>query len=183
MSAVPLRIEDLPHYTYEDYAKWEGKWEIINGVPYAMVPCPAMKHQRLGVKIIRQLDVLLDDCPKCKTYLPVDWKITEDTVVQPDVLVVCDVKGEGIILESAPVIIFEILSPSTSHKDKGIKYNLYETAGVKYYCIVDPKTESAEVFLLQKDKYKGPDAFKAGKMLFDLAPCQIEFDFGKIFKE
>ncbi|MCP4150667.1 MAG: Uma2 family endonuclease, partial [bacterium] len=81
-----------------------------------------------------------------------------------------------------PDIIFEILSPSTSHKDKGIKYNLYEKAGVKYYCIVAPKTESAEVFLLQKDKYKGPDAFKDGKILFDLAPCQIEFDFGKIFE-
>ncbi len=182
MTAVPLRIEDLPHYTYEEYAQWEGKWEIINGIPYSMTPSPTLKHQVICGKIFRQLGDLLENCPNCEALLPVDWPITKDTVVQPDILVVCNQNIDSSILNNTPKIVFEVLSPSTSHKDKGIKYNLYETAGVKYYCIVAPKTESAEVFLLQKDKYKGPDAFKAGKMRFDITPCQIEFDFGKIFK-
>jgi len=52
-----LKIEDLPHYTYDDYVQWEGRWEIINGIPYAMVPAPGRKHQRLSVKIAAQLEI------------------------------------------------------------------------------------------------------------------------------
>jgi hypothetical protein len=35
----------LPHYTYDDYVHWEGKWELIDGIPYAMSPAPVPKHQ------------------------------------------------------------------------------------------------------------------------------------------
>jgi Uma2 family endonuclease len=79
--------------------------------------------------------------------------------------------------------VFEVLSPSTSRKDRIIKYQLYEEAGVKYYCIVDPETKSAAVFSLQnqKEKYREQGDFKEGKMRFDLGPCAIEFDFGKVF--
>ena len=34
--------EQLPHYTYEDYLCWEGRWELINGIPYAMTPAPTV---------------------------------------------------------------------------------------------------------------------------------------------
>jgi Uma2 family endonuclease len=71
--------------------------------------------------------------------------------------------------------------PSTTRKDKILKYQLYEEAGVKYYCIVDPETASADVFVLQKDRYRKSEAFKDGRMRFDLGPCRIEFDFSKIF--
>jgi hypothetical protein len=33
-------IKILPHYTYADYVQWEGKWEVIDGVPHAMSPAP-----------------------------------------------------------------------------------------------------------------------------------------------
>ena len=35
----------LPHYTFEDWLHWEGRWEIIHGLPYAMSPSPVPKHQ------------------------------------------------------------------------------------------------------------------------------------------
>jgi Uma2 family endonuclease len=79
------------------------------------------------------------------------------------------------------VMVFEVLSPSTSRKDRGIKYRLYEQAGVKYYCIVDPETKSAEVYVMKEDKYDRETGFKEGQMQFDLGPCQISFDFGEIF--
>ncbi|MCP4150668.1 MAG: Uma2 family endonuclease [bacterium] len=183
MTAVPLRVEDLPHYTYEDYSRWEGKWEIINGIPYAMAPTPVRKHQTLCLEIAAQLKSLLANCNRCTTYLPIDWQVTEETVVQPDVLVVCDEDSGKRKLETTPVVVFEILSPSTSHKDKGIKYRLYESAGVRYYCIVDPDNDSVEVYVLQEKKYESSDVFKDGKMLFDLGPCQIAFDFKEIFKK
>jgi Uma2 family endonuclease len=179
MSQVALRVEDLPHYSYDDYVQWEGRWELIRGIPYAMVPAPNIKHQWICSKINLQLGELLKDCRNCEVLLPVDWQIAEDTVVQPDVLVVCNENFniDGVKLEMTPVLVFEILSPATSRKDRILKYQLYENAGVKYYCIVDPDTGSADIFVLQKDKYRLAEEFKNGRMLFDLGPCQIQFDF------
>ena len=183
VSAVALKAEDLPHYVYDDYAQWEGKWEIIEGIPYAMTPAPIIKHQWLCAKIISQLGSLLKNCSKCKILLPVDWQITEDTVVQPDILIVCDENLSGVKLEKTPVMIFEVLSTYTSRKDRGIKYRLYENAGVKYYCIVDPETDCAEIYVLQKGKYCKANEFGEGRMFFDLGPCQIQFNFKEIFKK
>ena len=181
MGSLALKVEDLPHYTYEDYVQWEGRWELIHGIPYAMTPGPRIIHQWISNKINWQLMELLKNCTKCKALPPVDWPIAEDTVVQPDVIVVCgDDIGET-KLEITPVVVFEILSPATSRRDKIVKYALYEEAGVKYYCIIDPKTESADVFVLRKDKFNQTEAFEADGMFFDLGPCRIKFDFKKIF--
>lgn len=183
MTAEALRPEDLPHYIYDDYVQWEGKWEIIYGIPYAMAPSPVIKHQWLVGKIIHYLKERLEECPKCEILMSIDWQITEDTVVQPDVVVVCDENFDidGVKLETTPVLVFEILSPSTARKDKILKYQLYENAGVKYYCILDPVENSAEVFVLRKDKYTGADSLQEGLMMFDLEPCEIAFDFRQIF--
>jgi Uma2 family endonuclease len=185
MSAEALRIEDLPQYTYDDYMQWEGRWELIRGIPYAMTPAPTIDHQIISSKINWQLRNLMQGCNRCEVLSPVDWPITGDTVVQPDVLVVCDTpKNIGVTrLEVTPVIVFEILSPSTANKDRIIKYRLYEQAGVKYYCIVDPEAKNAAVFSMQnqKEKYREEKDFKDGKIFFDLGPCRIEFDFSRVF--
>jgi Uma2 family endonuclease len=117
--------------------------------------------------------------------MPVDWEITPDTVVQPDVLVLCSDSEflDDVKLITPPVLVFEILSPSTARKDRIIKYQLYQDAGVKYYCIVDPETKSADVFLLRDSEYHGMGAFQEGKITFDLEECTIDFDFGAIFNE
>ena len=39
-----LKLEDLAHYTYDDYKIWEDDWELIYGVAYAMSPAPMIKH-------------------------------------------------------------------------------------------------------------------------------------------
>ncbi|MCK4765415.1 MAG: Uma2 family endonuclease [Candidatus Aminicenantes bacterium] len=184
MSLPALKTEDLPHYTYDDYVQWEGRWELIRGVPFAMAPQPRIKHQRICGNIYWLLRELLGNCPKCEVLWPVDWPVTEDTVVQPDMLIICsDSENIGVEkLEVTPVVVFEVLSPSSSRKDRVIKYRLYEAAGVKYYCIVDPETDSADVFVLQKDKYRGAEEFKEERLPFNLGPCEIEFDFGRVFR-
>lgn len=185
MAVTALKLEDLPHYTYDDYVQWEGRWELIHGIPYAMVPMPKIKHQRMSGKIYRYLSELLDNCRECEVLLPVDWQIYEDTVVQPDVLVVSSGSIENMDEEKLsvpPVMVFEVLSPSTARKDRFVKYKLYEDQGVKYYCIVDPDTKSAEVFELNRESFQKKEPFKDGKMVFELGKCEIEFDFGKVFK-
>ena len=180
MPLAVLTKEDLPHYTYDDYVQWEGRWEIINGIPYAMAPAPGIKHQEISSNINGQLYRLLKDCRNCTALLPVDWQISEDTVVQPDNLVICDEIPDNRKLLMPPVLVFEVLSPATEKKDRGLKFELYRGAGVKYYCIVDPAGKSAAAYALRDGKYKKMEFYPEGKVVFDLGPCFIHFDFNEV---
>lgn len=174
------RTEDLPHYLYDDYVQWEGRWELIHGIPYAMTPAPTIQHQSISHKIDVALAESLKECEECQALLPVDWKVDEDTVVQPDNLVVCG-KVEGAYLSKAPVLIFEILSKSTTTKDNTTKFNIYEREGVTHYVIVDPKEQLARVYSLREGRYiKVMDATHES-CDFDLEKCRIAFDFSKIW--
>jgi len=173
--------EYLPNYTYDDYKKWEGNWELIYGVPYAMAPAPMIKHQAISNKIAWQLQDVLQECKVCQALLPIDWKIDESTVVQPDNLVICHTPLEEAYIKKAPKVIFEILSKSTAIVDKNLKYELYEKEGVSYYIIVDPNESIAKVYELKEGRYiKVCDAHEES-VDFDLNECSFTFNFSKIW--
>jgi Uma2 family endonuclease len=172
----------LPHYTYEDYKNWEGKWELIDGIPYAMSPAHTPKHQIVSNNIAWQLKEILKDCKECKALLPVDWKISEDTVVQPDNLVICYPLDDKPYIAKSPTLIFEIVSKSSQEKDEKIKFDIYEKEGVKYYIIVYPDEKIAKVFELKIGKYtKLLDATDEA-VDFRLKNCKVRFDFSKIWE-
>lgn len=90
------RVE-TEHYSVDDYRQWEGDWELIDGVAYAMAsspasamaPSPAFAHQSIGGEIYAQLHQSLEDCPHCQALYEIDVEFAEDTVVRPEVLVIC----------------------------------------------------------------------------------------------
>ena len=178
-----LRAEKyFPNYTYDEYKEWKGRWEIIDGVAYAMSPMATPKHQRISNNIGWQLNNLLKDCQKCKAYLPVDWKISNNTVVQPDNLVLCYEIDEKPYITKAPSIIFEVLSKSTAIKDLNLKYQIYESEGVEYYITVSPDSESAKVFKLKDYKYVKIADATDDKIELELDDCKMEFDFSLIWE-
>jgi len=177
------KIEEYPHYSYDEYKLWEGKWELIEGAPYAMAPAPMIEHQNISANIAWQLKELFKECEKCQTLLPIDWKVSEDTIVQPDNLVICHKPSNPAYITQAPEIIFEILSKSTAHKDEGIKFDLYEREGVSYYIIVNPTDKMAKVYYLQDGKYaKLKDTYDES-VTFKVDACskELHFDFSKIW--
>ncbi len=177
-----LKEEYLPHYTYDEYCKWEGDWELIEGVPYAMGPAPMIRHQRISNEIARVLSEALDGCETCEALLAVDWKIAEDTVVQPDNLVICHEPANEAYLLKAPALIFEILSPSTAQKDRGLKFELYEREGVGYYVIVDPAQQIAKVYRLNGEgRYIKVADVCEESVTFELDGCKTDFEFEKIW--
>lgn len=179
MTAV--RQEDLPHYTVADYVLWQGDWELICGVPYAMSPAPSITHQSISSKIHVELAKGLENCKKCQALLPVDWRIDDDTVVQPDNLVVCgDVSGQ--YLTRAPVVIFEVLSPATAKKDQGLKFDLYQREGVGYYVIVNPETQVAKVFQRTEDgRLVKRGDLQQETFHFSWQDCAMDFRFATIW--
>ena len=179
-----LKLEDLPHYTYDEYKNWEGNdWELIYGQAYCMSPAPMIEHQSISANIAWELKNIFQNCSYCKSLLPIDWKISEDTVVQPDNLVICHKPQNEAYITKAPKIIFEILSKSTAKKDKGLKYDLYEQEGVSYYIIVDPKESIAKVYELKDGRYIKVCDASDEKVEFNIKECdsKLEFDFSKIW--
>ncbi len=150
MNAVKI----LPHYTYEDYCLWEGRWELIDGIPYAMSPAPNMKHQWLVANVIFELKKGLKEskCKHCKVYDFIDLKIVEDTILQPDCSIICKPTKRN-FLDFPPALVAEILSEATALKDRISKFSIYENFGIKYYLIVDPEKGSVEIYLLKNSKY------------------------------
>jgi Uma2 family endonuclease len=87
-------------------------------------------------------------------FLPDGVTDSTETVVQPDILVVCDqgkIKEDGIY--GAPDFIAEILSPSTAYKDMSVKLKLYERSGVREYWMVNPDTGSVFRYTLKNGLY------------------------------
>lgn len=136
-------------YTYGDYLDWpEGeRWELIEGAPYDMTPAPSRQHQRLLSRLAVPIGSHFEDGP-CEFYVaPFDVRLPRggepdadvDTVVQPDLVVVCDpAKLDDRGCRGAPDWVIEILSPSTAAKDHIAKLALYEKHGVREYWLVHP---------------------------------------------
>lgn len=176
-----LRKEDLPCYTYNDYVHWEGAWELIDGVPYAMSPAPSGMHQWACGKLFNQFDRELSGCKNCFVSLPMDWKISDTTVLQPDLFVACfDFKNKKFISRK-PELIVEALSPSNRNKDIVVKFRIYEEQGVKYYVVVDVEKHSFVVYELSGREYKTVKKGSKGEFVFDLGKCKVRIDFSGIW--
>ena len=52
-------LKNIPHYTYEDYCRWEGQWELIDGIPYAMSPAPRPEHQAIATNLASEFRIAL----------------------------------------------------------------------------------------------------------------------------
>ncbi|HPO50060.1 MAG TPA: Uma2 family endonuclease [Spirochaetota bacterium] len=169
MSNLALKPEQK--YTYADYKTWNDgeRYEIINGIIYNMSPAPMRVHQKISVELTRQISnylkgkpCLVYDAPFDVRFIDYDEQSDEEieTVVQPDIVVVCDEKKlDDYGCKGAPDIVIEILSPSTYKKDKFEKFSLYEKYGVKEYWIVYPGEKIVEIYKLIDGKYGIPEVY------------------------
>jgi len=162
--SVALNLEK--RYTYADILTWpeDKRWELIDGVPYAMAS-PSRIHQKISVRLTRKFDEYLED-KTCEVYhapfdvLPnadKDKKDEEidDILVQPDLLVVCDLDklADGKSVKGAPDLVIEILSPSDRKRERFKKYQIYCDANVPEIWFIDPQDNVIETFILMDGNY------------------------------
>ena len=165
----------LPRYRYEDYQKWEGDWELVEGYPIMMSPSPVGKHQKVMRKLITIFDKELEEC-ECDIYPELDWIIDDKNVLRPDLAIYCE--EIETYPKTTPKIVIEIISPSNSSYDEEIKFQIYESEKVEYYVIAYPDFGKVRIFRLEDKKYE--KVYEgAGRFRFEL--CDIEIDFGKAF--
>ena len=166
-----LALRTEKHYTYADYLQWpdDTRYELIDGEAFRMAPTPLIEHQEIAGEVYCQLANQLDGQP-CRPYIaPVDVRLPRkdeadaaiDTVVQPDVLVVCDphkIDRRGV--RGAPDWVLEVLSPSTAAHDQIAKRRTYERAGVREYWLVHPGDRTLTVYVLDNGQYGRPEIYE-----------------------
>ncbi|MFC5590117.1 Uma2 family endonuclease [Sporosarcina soli] len=168
-----------------EMSKWDGNWELIDGIPYNMTPAPSTAHQHVVGELFFALRThFLGD--RCSVFVsPYDVQIDETneyTIVQPDISVFCnpDQIGEK-RAKGAPDLIIEVLSPATALKDRNQKFNLYERTGVGEYWLVDPLNRTIEVYGLADDKYRKRQVFGHEDTLSSFTFSELAIELNGVF--
>jgi Uma2 family endonuclease len=179
---MPAALKFVPHYTVDDYSHWKGDWELWEGIAIAMSPSPFGRHQTALTRLSRVLGnaIEAEEC-HAEALVELDWVVAEDTVVRPDVMVVCGEPPERHV-HSAPSLIGEVLSDSTRQNDLTYKRQLYHREKVDVYLIIDPEAETIELDRRQEDgTYK--NELVAGDVQIRLCKdCHIRIQTAAIFR-
>jgi Uma2 family endonuclease len=184
---MPLAKEQ-PYFTYADYLAWDegDRYEIIDGEAYMMAALSRI-HQEISGNLYYALRLFLNDKP-CKVYAaPFSVRLfpradkSDDTVVEPDITVVCDPgKLDDRGCNGPPDLVIEIESPATARYDRIVKFNKYREAGVREYWIVDPEEQAVFAYVLKDGEY-------VAASYEDTAPVRVlpgcEIDLKNIFEK
>lgn len=173
---------ELDNYSYEDYLDIDKttpeseRYELIFGHIYMMSGA-----SRLHQDVVLSIALLFKTLQKergCKTVIaPFDIKLSCDAqtnVVQPDVMLFCEE-------EQLPCLVVEVLSPSTAHKDKTVKKELYECARIKEYFVVETEYNVIERFVLKNDRYEYAGAYGKGDEM-EIRCIGAKIEVAKIFE-
>lgn len=190
----PIRVEEL-RFTYADVITLpEGeRWELIDGVPYDMTLAPTTRHQTIVTALIVQFGPVLEQSP-CQLFTapfdvrlpkPTEDGMTASTVVQPDLMVVCDrekLDVRGCV--GSPTLVVEITSPSTAAKDLREKRAVYERAGVPEYWLISPTDQTLLVFTLDDaGRYGAPAVYSHNEQAPVGVLPGLLIDLGRVFAE
>jgi Uma2 family endonuclease len=165
MDFMALFQRDTQHHTYSDYLTWSRDYgdELINGIAYIREPpAPSRFHQKIVGEIYRQVANALEGKSSHAYVAPFDVRLPKsgeaddevDTVVQPDVLIVCDRhKLDERGMRGAPDWVAEVLSPTTARHDQVTKLAAYERAGVPEVWLVHPTDRTLTIYRLEVGRY------------------------------
>lgn len=142
----PLIVADLESMPDDGH-----RYELIDGA-LVVTPAPSLRHQTVS----GELFVLLHSaCPPGLRVLaaPFQVSLSEDTGVQPDLVVAARDAFSEKDLPGAPLLAVEILSPSTRLLDLNLKKERFEEAGVPSYWVVDPAAPRLVAWELHEGAY------------------------------
>lgn len=132
------------------------KYEVIDGVVYDMSPSPSRRHALIDGNIFSKLKNSFRDS-RCEVFIEqldyyYHYKENKNDYIIPDVAVVCDWGRNEKKYTGVPRFVVETLSPSTGHRDKTIKKEIYQKCGVEEYWLIDP-SGSIEIYYLKDGGY------------------------------
>ncbi len=149
MGSTAVRRDES--FTWTDYCAWDDdeRWELIDGEAFAMSPAPATRHQAILQELSVELGMHFRD-QTCRVFpAPIDVRLSETDVVQPDLIVVCNPRQiQRTHIDGPPTLAVEILSPGSAFHDRARKLPLYARHGVREVWLITPFPHTVEVFSL-----------------------------------
>ena len=123
-----------------------NKYELIHGELF-VTPPPADEHETILARLTRLLDRYVHANELGHVYHPRSVFRFEGSEVEPDLMVRQEARGIGNEWETAPkpILIVEVLSPSTRRRDREQKKVFYTEARVAEYWLVDPEAKAITV--------------------------------------
>jgi Uma2 family endonuclease len=182
MSEAAQKMDD--RYTWVDYQTWpEGeRWELIGGNAYAMAPSPLSAHQDISSELHSRLHPYFKG-RKCRLFAaPMDVRLSDEDVVQPDLLAVCDPRQIRNHIEGPPTLVVEIVSPGSARHDRLVKTELYARFGIKEYWIVTPFPSMVEIFWLQDERYSFWKGFSHEDVLTSPGFPDLQIELADVFE-
>ena len=175
-------------FTYDDYLALpdDGKrHEIIDG-ELTMTPAPVPRHQKIQVKLTSVLHTYVEGHSLGEVYCaPIDLVLSMVDIVQPDLLFVAKHRMRIIAEKNIigiPNLIVEIVSPSSIRRDREEKLNLYQRYALPEYWIVDPETETIEVYLYAESRLEKVEILKSGDQFRSRQVPGLIVEAAEVFK-
>jgi len=183
------------HHTYGDYLTWPDhpRQELIDGVAYVREPpAPSRYHQEIVRELLVQVCEALKGKPHKAYVAPFDVRLPKsdeaneliDTVVQPDVLIVCDrqkLYERG--MRGAPDWVVEVLSPGTASYDQKIKVPVYERSGVPELWLIHPTDRKLTIYRLENGRYGLPTSLELSGQTDLTAVPGVSIDWDRLLSE
>lgn len=170
--------------TWEDYRGYpdDERWEIIDGVAYNMSAAPATRHQKIVGRLNRYFEEFFED-RECEPYVsPTDVKLSDNDIVQPDLLVICKPnQDKESHIEGAPRLVIEVLSPTSVHHDRIRKLSLYARSGVREVWLITPFPSAVEIFVLDGARYRLEAVFEKQDELASPTFPELTIDLEAVF--
>ena len=178
---------EVPVIAPEEYLAWEAvqmdKHEYVAGEVFAMGGA-SRRHVTVAGNLFAVLDQALTGTP-CRTYMA-DMKIevaAKRSYFYPDVFVTCDPddhRAEQTM--SHPVLVAEVLSPSTAAYDRGDKFIAYRgLPTLKEYLLIDPDRQQVELFRKGGDGLWVLHDFAPGQTV-QLASIEVAIPWERLFR-
>lgn len=137
--------------TLADFLEWENaqpdRHELVQGEVFSMVGAKR-SHVFVVGNLMRELGMHLKGGPCRPVSESGKLELGDETVVYPDLFVTCDRADlRSDMVFRSPILVVEVLSPSTAAYDKGRKFALYRTLpSLREFVLIDPDTRAVETF-------------------------------------
>ena len=145
--------------TLEEFLRWDDgtdtRYELIDGFPVAMAP-PAEAHRILALRLGSRIDAALAGRRPCNAQIE-PGVVRPDRAASyyvPDIAVTCEPNEPGRQAMVAPILIVEILSPSTERTDRRLKLPAYQIMdSVREIVLIDADSHHAELYRRENDHW------------------------------
>jgi Uma2 family endonuclease len=174
----------LAPMTLESFLEWERRQELryeFDGVQPIAMTGGTVAHSIISTNIVLVLAPRLRGSG-CRAFNSDVKIITTRRVRYPDAIVTCTKPDFGSDIVPKPVVVFEVLSPSTGPVDRIVKNEEYRlTPSIQHYVMLEPNRMEAIVYSREGDRWVGLTV--TGTSTVDLPALNLSIELAEFYAD